>query len=228
MRKFICIEGLDGLGKTTQINLLQDTLQKKGWKVHSTRALGGDGKDDFQLSIRKTILSNKFPKENAILEEELFALADGAGTEVALKFLNDTPEGVVLKDRGLVSHLCYAAAKDLDMVKIRDIFSPQAKMEAQIEVDHGCHYIVMIPDDISWLQDRIKTRNIQTGVEIVERLENENFQRKVLEQILTAVKRNGIQTSLPVGHIKFSLVEVGQSDSPDKVLSKVLAALTEE
>lgn len=228
MRRFVCIEGLDGLGKTTQINLLKSTLEQKGWGVHSTRALGGDGSDDFQMNIRKIILSNKFPKENAILEEELFALADKTGTELALSYLQNNEKGIVLKDRGLISHLCYAAAKDLDMVKIRDIFSPQAKLEAQIEVDYGCHYLVMVPDEISWLQDRIKTRNIQSGVEIIERLENENFQKKVLDQILTAVKRHGIQTTLPVGHIKFSLIEVGQTDSPDKVLSKVLNALTEE
>lgn len=37
----ILFEGIDGVGKTTQLKLAQDELVKQGWPVHATRNLGG-------------------------------------------------------------------------------------------------------------------------------------------------------------------------------------------
>lgn len=227
MKRYIVFEGLDSIGKSTQLNLFSMALRDKGFSVHSTRALGGDGKDEFQNNIRNVILSNKFPKSEAILEEELFALSDRAGTETALDFLKNNENGIVLKDRGLISHLCYAAAKDMDLSKIRDIFTKQAETEAEIDRLFGAHYVILIPDDISWLDKRLQNRNKTQGVEIVTRLENQEFQKKVLSQILVAVEKQGIQYNLPVKNISFSLVKVSENDNPQAVQAKIMKAINE-
>ena len=37
----IIFEGVDGVGKTTQLKKVHDTLTRQGWAVHATRNLGG-------------------------------------------------------------------------------------------------------------------------------------------------------------------------------------------
>lgn len=225
MSRYIVFEGLDSIGKSTQLHLFKMALQNKGIQVHPTRALGGDGTDEFQNNIRNVILSNKFPKEEAILEEKLFALTDRTGSEEALKFLRNNPEGIVLKDRGLISHFCYAAAKNMDIPTINEIFTPQAQLEAGIHHEYGVQYVVLIPDNIEWLDKRLQNRNKTQGVEIVTRLENQEFQKLVLANILTAVEKHGIQFNLPVGNVKFDLVRIAENDDPQAVQTKIMKVL---
>lgn len=53
--KFITFEGADGVGKTTQVKLLQDYLEKSGIAVITTREPGGD---DFSEGVRNILKSN--------------------------------------------------------------------------------------------------------------------------------------------------------------------------
>lgn len=53
---FITIEGVEGAGKTTQIDLLKTALKKRGFKVVITREPGGTNIAD---QIRKILLSTK-------------------------------------------------------------------------------------------------------------------------------------------------------------------------
>lgn len=228
MSRYIVFEGLDGLGKTTQLLLLKGYYESKNIKVHTTKALGGDGESDFQNKIRDIILSNEFPKEKAILEEELFAISDMKATEKAIQFLKDNENSIVLKDRGLVSHLCYAAAKGMDLRDITRIFTDIAQKENFTSIYEGVHYLVFIPDNIEWLQKRIQDRNKTDGTKITDRLENYEFQKSVLNHILTAVEKGGLQANLPTSHIQLSLIKVKEFDSPNQVMDKVKEVLNKE
>ena len=53
--RFITFEGADGVGKTTQVRLLCEYLQKNNINVVTTREPGGDG---FSEDIRKILKSN--------------------------------------------------------------------------------------------------------------------------------------------------------------------------
>jgi len=37
----VIFEGIDGVGKTTQLQLASETLQAEGWQIHATRSHGG-------------------------------------------------------------------------------------------------------------------------------------------------------------------------------------------
>ncbi len=67
--KFIVIEGGDGSGKTTQIDLLKKSLQKAGMKVAYTREPGGTKLGEI---IREILLHNKKVKLSPLTEAFLF------------------------------------------------------------------------------------------------------------------------------------------------------------
>ena len=58
---FITMEGPDGAGKTTQIELLKDYLNKKGYDVLITRDPGGNAVSE---AIREVILNKDFTDFN--------------------------------------------------------------------------------------------------------------------------------------------------------------------
>ena len=67
---FITMEGTDGAGKTTQIKLLKDYLEKKGFSVLSTREPGGNA---ISEKIREIIIDVENKKMNARTEALLYA-----------------------------------------------------------------------------------------------------------------------------------------------------------
>ena len=69
---FITMEGSDGAGKTTQIELLKDYLNKKGYDVLITRDPGGNAVSE---AIREVILNKDFTEMGYMTELLLYAAA---------------------------------------------------------------------------------------------------------------------------------------------------------
>jgi dTMP kinase len=67
----ITFEGIDGCGKSTQLQKIGDLLEKQGLKVHRLREPGGT---EFSESIREILLSSK-NKINDVAELLLFEAA---------------------------------------------------------------------------------------------------------------------------------------------------------
>lgn len=100
---FITMEGTDGAGKTTQINMLRDYLLNKGYKVVCTREPGGT---PISEKIREIILDKNNGEMCDITEALLYAAARAQHVkEVILPTLNEG--GVVISDRFLDSNLVY-------------------------------------------------------------------------------------------------------------------------
>lgn len=100
---FITMEGTDGAGKTTQINMLRDYLENKGYKVVCTREPGGT---PISEKIREIILDKNNSEMNKMTEALLYAAARSQHvSEVIRPVLNDG--GVVISDRFLDSNLVY-------------------------------------------------------------------------------------------------------------------------
>ena len=213
--RFVTLDGQDSVGKTTQIGLLERMYGLLGMPVHSTRLLGGDGTDDFQLTIRRLLLHKKFPRDSAEVEEALFAMSDLEGIRAACEFLTKTPKGVVVKDRGLPSHICYAIGKGMGIGDISRVHRGVILAERELTDTYGAVSVVLVADRPEWLIDRVLARSKSDGVEVVERLENLGMQRRVGDA-LRALPGMEIVRGLSI-----RVVEVAEGDSIQDIQSKI-------
>lgn len=100
---FITIEGTDGSGKTTQIEMLSEYLKSKGFDVFCTREPGGN---PISEAIRNVIIDVNNKEMTDVTEALLYAAARAQHVEKdILPRLNKG--GVVISDRFLDSSLVY-------------------------------------------------------------------------------------------------------------------------
>lgn len=113
---FITFEGADGCGKTTQINLLKDYLENKGYSVLLTREPGGKGLGE---KIREILLN--YDGIVADRCESFLFLADRAqNIEVIIKPAIEKGQ-IVLCDRhtdSSVAYQGYGRGLDIEQIKI--------------------------------------------------------------------------------------------------------------
>lgn len=129
---FICVEGLDGCGKTTQAKLLVKRLRKSGYNAVYTAepTRGKIGK-----FIRKYCLHGE-KRISAIIEALLFA-ADRF-EHVENEIIPALNEGkIVVSDRYVYSSLAYqgAAGLDLEWVELLNKHALRPKLAVLIDVE---------------------------------------------------------------------------------------------
>ena len=114
---FITFEGIDGVGKSTQLDLLENYLSDRGHRVLRTLEPGGT---DLGQEIRHLLLHRK--GDVAPRSEALLYAADRAH-HVATKIRPALAEGqIVLSDRYFDSSVAYqGAARELHVAEVRDI-----------------------------------------------------------------------------------------------------------
>jgi dTMP kinase len=114
---FITFEGIDGVGKSTQLDLLQKWFEAQGKEVVRTLEPGGT---ELGQEIRHLLLHRK--GDVAPRSEALLYAADRAH-HVATKIRPALLQGkVVLSDRYFDSSVAYqGAARELDVEEVRNI-----------------------------------------------------------------------------------------------------------
>ncbi len=101
--KFIVFEGIDGSGKTTQLNLLAEDLRRRGFTVLDTREPGGTRVGE---AIREILLNPAYSELAPRAEALLYAAARAQHVvQVILPALNKGE--IVLCDRFIDSSLTY-------------------------------------------------------------------------------------------------------------------------
>ncbi len=165
--KFITIEGTDGSGKSTQIELLMDYLRKKGADVIFTREPGGT---QISEKIREIILDVDNSEMTGITEALLYAAARSQHVEE--KIIPALQEGkIIICDRFVDSSIAYqGAARGLGAEKIMAI------NEAAL---HGIMPDMTLFFDLSPEKGILRKRNERA----LDRLEKEkmDFHEKVYE-----------------------------------------------
>jgi len=128
---FICIEGLDGSGKTNHAHRLVQNLQKRGFDaVYTTEPSEGE----IGTFIRESVLEGK-ERVHTVVEAVLFAADRVEHMEKDVK--PKLREGkVVVSDRCVYSSLAYQGAAGLDLEWIEEInrFALPADLALYIDV----------------------------------------------------------------------------------------------
>ena len=173
---FISLEGPDGSGKTTQIQLLQEFLIERGYEVVLTREPGGT---DISEQVRKIILDVNNEKMSNMTELLLYTAARAQLVDEIIRPALEAGK-VVICDRFYDSSAVYqgiARGMGVDMVY-------QLNEEA----------LQGILPDITFLMDMDAEEGIQRKKKqaTLDRLEKENleFHQKVVEGYRSLAKRN--------------------------------------
>jgi dTMP kinase len=96
----IALDGPDGVGKTTQLNLLRDFLGAKGKKIHVTRASGGSPIGEMLRSVSLSSLPRPTETDTFISLAMFAALADD---------VKNHSDEVILIDRSPLAMVAYNA-----------------------------------------------------------------------------------------------------------------------
>ena len=162
---FICIEGLDGCGKTTQTKLLVERLQKHYKAVYTAEPSRGK----IGMFIREHCLHSK-KRLSSVVEALLFA-ADRF-EHLENEVLPALKEGkLVISDRYVYSSLAYQGAAGLDLEWIKKINKHALEPHLAIFIDVDPEIVI----------ERLKREK-----SIMENLET---QRKVREVYMKFVEK---------------------------------------
>jgi dTMP kinase len=152
--KLITFEGIEGVGKSTQINLVLDWLKNKGF---STKLLREPGSTNFGEKIRELLLS----KESNISAYTELLLMFAARSEMIKEHLIDSKEDFILCDRYYHASIAYQGfgrklSLDLINIFIKGINCPTPDLTIIYDLDVKTGFERKANDDI----DRIESSGI--------------------------------------------------------------------
>ncbi len=146
---FIVFEGIDGSGKTTISKMLQDMLDKSGYK---TLWLREPSDSIWGKKIRE--LANL--KDAIPIEEELNYFIEDRRIDLKNNIVPALKDGkIVILDRYYYSNGCYQGARGLDVNKI-------IEKNLEFALTPDVTFIIDLPVDIAL--DRIKNNREETAI----------------------------------------------------------------
>ena len=178
---FICVEGLDGCGKTTQTKLLVRRLKEKGYNVVYTAEPSGGEIGKF---IKRYCLHGE-GRVSSVVEALLFA-ADRF-EHVEKEVIPALSEGrLVVSDRYVYSSLAYQGAGGLDLEWIEKINEHAVRPDLAIFID---------------VEPEIVVQRLKPKRSVMENLETQRRVREVYMKFVEKgelVKINGNKSEIEV------------------------------
>ena len=149
--KLISFEGIEGVGKSTQINLIQEWLKTKGL---STKLIREPGSTEFGEKIRELLLSN----DSDISAHSELLLMFAARAEMVNEHLLNSKEDILLCDRyyhASIAYQGYGRRLSLDLIEnlIQKINCPIPDLTIIYDLDVRLGFKRKANDDI----DRIES-----------------------------------------------------------------------
>lgn len=107
--QYITIEGVEGVGKTTQTKLLVETLRSKGYKVLETKEPGSEH-SPLTMILRKIMLDNQYDSQMTVPAREFLSQAIRSVhlERVIVPALYEYD--FIIQDRGILSGYAYGHA----------------------------------------------------------------------------------------------------------------------
>lgn len=115
---YICIEGSEGTGKTTQTKKLVEYLKNKGYSVLNTKEPGTDHLP-LTMALRKIMLDAQYDSQITVIAREFISQAIRSIHIEKLILSGLEQYDFIIQDRGILSGLAYGAAcgNDIEMLK---------------------------------------------------------------------------------------------------------------
>lgn len=107
--RYICLEGTEGVGKTTQTQLLVDYLRARGYKVLQTKE-PGTPLSPLTMELRKLMLDAQFDSEMTVEARELISQAIRSVHVENVVIPGLDQYDFIIQDRGVLSGLAYGKA----------------------------------------------------------------------------------------------------------------------
>lgn len=173
---FITLEGTDGSGKTTQINMLSDYFSQKGYRVVCTREPGGT---PIGEKIREIIIDKNNKEMTNVTEALLYAAARAQlVSQVIEPVLKDG--GVVISDRFLDSSFVYQGfARGMGENFIRNI-----NRAAVNSLEPDITFLLKLKPE-----DSIARKSKQAELDRLE-AEKANFHQRVFDGYVSLARKN--------------------------------------
>ena len=154
MSRYICLEGTEGVGKTTQTQKLVDYLKGKGYKVLQTKE-PGTPLSPVTMKLREIMLSNEFDKD--ITPEARELISQTIRSIHIGKVVNPAKQNYdfIIQDRGVLSGLSYGTACGNDTTWLEDLATYAAGLG---KAEEGAIYNLY--DDVLYLRG-----NVSKGLE---------------------------------------------------------------
>ena len=152
--KIISFEGIEGVGKSTQINLIQEWLRTKGL---STKLIREPGSTEFGEKIRELLLSN----DSDISAHSELLLMFAARAEMVNEHLVNSKEDILLCDRyyhASIAYQGYGRKLSLELIEnlIQNINCPIPDLTIIYDLDVRLGFKRKANDDI----DRIESAGV--------------------------------------------------------------------
>ncbi len=152
--KLISFEGIEGVGKSTQINLIQEWLKTKGL---TTKLIREPGSTEFGEKIRELLLSN----DSDISAHSELLLMFAARAEMVNEHLVNSKEDILLCDRyyhASIAYQGYGRKLSLELIEnlIQNINCPIPDLTIIYDLDVRLGFKRKANDDI----DRIESAGV--------------------------------------------------------------------
>ena len=152
--RLISFEGIEGVGKSTQINLIQEWLKTKGL---STKLIREPGSTEFGEKIRELLLSN----DSDISAHSELLLMFAARAEMVNEHLVNSKEDILLCDRyyhASIAYQGYGRKLSLELIEnlIQNINCPIPDLTIIYDLDVRLGFKRKANDDI----DRIESAGV--------------------------------------------------------------------
>ena len=170
--RYIAFEGIDGCGKSTQVEMFAEHLRKMGENVLVTRE---PGSPHIGLKVREFLLGHEKVDGHAL---ELLFQADRAEHTAWVK--RKLEEGFwVISDRSYISGLAYALSWGHNLAKLRGVLEYSIKIYPGVVI-----YLAMSPEEASLrVQEKgSNTREEARGREVMDQI-NFNFQDLLFNEL---------------------------------------------
>lgn len=180
---FITLEGIDGSGKSSQIQLIKDILKKQGIECVLNKEPGGT---EIGSKIREVFLYSKGLNEKLTEDANMMLVVSAMNQSLNYKIKPALDEGkAVISDRFIDSTIAYQGSSSPENEKkalmLKDTF---------LKVEPSLTLLFDLPAELA--NERIRQRDIMTGNKIKDNLESKGIKyfNKVREKYLQMSKNN--------------------------------------